>query len=606
MPSSQYVALRIKVEGSYISTTTEDHLIDVVVEDDLHQPAMAVMRFHDPDFTLIDGTTFNLGKSIEILAAKTASSTSSVFKGEVVSLEPEFTRSERALVVRCYDRSHRLYRVSKTRTFTKKTDSAIVSQIAQESGLQAQVTATSEQHDYVIQANQTDMDFIRARAARNGYRVRVDDRKLVFEPAEQTGTDATDQEWGETLLEFHARLSAVAQPNSIEVRSWDAKAKQAIVGTASTPTVPDAIGESKKGAQLAQTAFGSSATMVVSNCSVRTSGEATKMAQSLLNAAANDYLYADGLALGEPTIKAGVLVKLSGLGTKFSGKYFVTSARHTYAPMQGYLTEFVVSGQRPDSLSGMLGGGTSATAAAGQLPGVAVGIVTNVNDPDSLGRVKLKFPWLDDTQESDWAWVAAPGAGSSRGLLFTPEVNDQMLVAFEQGDLNRPFVIGGLWNSQDALPLTAISNGKVQNRGIKLRAGHAIEFVEDEGSNKGAIIIKTANGHSITISDTDKKIEIKSTKHTITMDDNSGAVTVNAQTSLELKSGANSLKFSSSGIELKGAGGHLNIAAAGVELAANANMTVKANANCDVQANALMNLKTSAIMNIQGTLVKIN
>jgi uncharacterized protein involved in type VI secretion and phage assembly len=341
---------------------------------------------------------------------------------------------------------------------------------------------------------------------------------------------------------------------------------------------------------------------VVSDLSVRTQGEATAVAQSLLNAAASDYLTAEGSCLGNPAIKAGVLVKITGIGTKFSGKYFVTSSRHTYTPHEGYLTTLIANGFYAASVSAQLAPEPRPIG----IGGVATGIVTNINDPDSLGRVKLKFPWLHESQESDWSWVAAVGGGNQRGFMMLPEVNDQVVVAFENGDLGHPVVIGGLWSSQDALPATAIENGKVARRALRLRAGHTIEFQEDEGSNKGAIIIKTADSRQITISDNDKKIEVKSQKHTITMDDNAGSVVVQAQTSLELKCGANKLAMTSSGIELSGAGGKLNIASAGVDLQANANLGLKANANCDVQANAMLNVKTSAIFNLQGSLVKIN
>jgi uncharacterized protein involved in type VI secretion and phage assembly len=91
---------------------------------------------------------------------------------------------------------------------------------------------------------------------------------------------------------------------------------------------------------------------------------------------------------------------------------------------------------------------------SGRIHGVVVGLVTNNQDPDGLGRVKVKFPWLSDVDESSWARIAAPMAGKQRGACFLPEVDDEVLVAFEHGDMRFPYVLGALWNGQDAPPVT--------------------------------------------------------------------------------------------------------------------------------------------------------
>ena len=92
-----------------------------------------------------------------------------------------------------------------------------------------------------------------------------------------------------------------------------------------------------------------------------------------------------------------------------------------------------------------------------RVAGVAIGIVTSVNDPEGRGRVRLNFPWLD-LNSSDWAPVAAPMAGSKRGVFFMPEVDDEVLVAFEHGDFDHPFVVGFLWNGVDKPPETDRKN----------------------------------------------------------------------------------------------------------------------------------------------------
>jgi uncharacterized protein involved in type VI secretion and phage assembly len=114
----------------------------------------------------------------------------------------------------------------------------------------------------------------------------------------------------------------------------------------------------------------------------------------------------------------------------------------------------------------------------GRITGVVIGIVTNNKDPDGLGRVKLRFPWLSGSTESDWARVATPMAGNGRGLYFLPEVDDEVLVLFERGDVRFPFVIGALWNGKDQAP-AGNSDGKTDT--VTITADKNIVLEAPEG-----------------------------------------------------------------------------------------------------------------------------
>lgn len=230
--------------------------------------------------------------------------------------------------------------------------------------------------------------------------------------------------------------------------------------------------------------------------------------------------------------------------------------------------------------------------------GVTVGVVTNIQDPERLGRVKLKFPWLSAQNESQWARVLAPMAGNGRGFALMPEVDDEVLVAFEQGNIAFPYVLGALWNGKDKPPAEAVQQGKVKLRTLKTRAGHMIEFQEDEGADTGHILITTGGGHTISISDSKKQIQIASEKHTITLDDQSQALTIESSSELKLTGGGCTLKFAQSGIELSHAGGKLAISSSGAELTSSANLKMQAGGNLDAQAGG--------VLTILGATVKIN
>jgi hypothetical protein len=109
-------------------------------------------------------------------------------------------------------------------------------------------------------------------------------------------------------------------------------------------------------------------------------------------------------------------------------------------------------------------------------------VVTNVSDPDKLGRVKVALPWLSPSFESDWARVVQVGAGPRSGALFLPEVGDEVLIGFEFGDPRRGYVLGGLINSNSAygaLATAVSSSGAVTERGVASPAGNRLQFTDD-------------------------------------------------------------------------------------------------------------------------------
>jgi len=193
--------------------------------------------------------------------------------------------------------------------------------------------------------------------------------------------------------------------------------------------------------------------------------------------------------------------------------------------------------------------------------GVVVGIVTNNKDPEKLGRVKVKFPCLSGRDESNWARIASPMAGKERGFFFLPEVNDEVLLSFEQGDINRPYLIGSLWNGKDKPPETN-ADGKNNLRLIKSRSGHVIKIDDTEGKEKIVITDKTGN-NLILIDSANNKISFKCDGD-IEISAAKGKITLNAK-DLELKSSASTKIEASSGMDLK-ASGNLNIKGSTINL----------------------------------------
>ncbi|PKM76306.1 MAG: phage tail protein [Firmicutes bacterium HGW-Firmicutes-15] len=232
--------------------------------------------------------------------------------------------------------------------------------------------------------------------------------------------------------------------------------------------------------------------------------------------------------------------------------------------------------------------------------GVAVGVVTNINDPEKIGRVKVKFLLRESEQESDWIRIASPMAGPERGFYFLPEVNDEVLLAFHQGNVEEPFIIGALWNSQDKPPeANPYADGKVNVRKIKTSGGNEIIFTDEKSKEK--VEIHTPKGKKILFDDENKKIELKDDngKNTVTIDTSSNSITIQADSKV-------TIKVKSCNIEVDGSGGiSINAPTSSLKFKAN-QIEIEASTTMDIKANATMNVKAGAMMKIEGAMVKIN
>lgn len=183
--------------------------------------------------------------------------------------------------------------------------------------------------------------------------------------------------------------------------------------------------------------------------------------------------------------------------------------------------------------------------AGGHAKGVAVAIVCNNTDDSGQGRVKVKYPWYTNPTESYWARVATPMAGGNRGLYFIPEVDDEVLVAFDRGDVRFPYIIGSLWNGRARAPENNAS-GKNDRRVIRSRKGHSLSFDDGEA---GQVRLALNDGKTLTINDDGIRID-DGKGNSLLIDSQGGQLTVQAAKKLSLKAPAISIE-SSGTLEIK-------------------------------------------------------
>lgn len=634
--------ISIKVGGSTISDDLAADILYTSVEESLHAPAMFTIVVSNPKYGGDSSDTFgenessfSMGAEVEI--SFTSSTTEStdfsteatgtlMTKGEITGLETHFTaQAEAPIVVRGYDLGHRLHRGKIVASYQDMTDSDIVKKIASTVGITAgTVDTTSPTHDYVFQENQTYMEFLRERAARNGYELFVQDGKLNFRKPSSSAT--VELEWLTDLSSFRGRVSSAEQVKEVEVRGWDYTTKKEITSTKSSQSNVLTSTQYGKGTS-SSTAFTkpTAPKMLVVDKPIASSSEADKIAQALLDELSGDFVVADATATGNPNIRPGKVVKLTNMGS-YTGEYYVTEARHIF-DRGTYTTEFSVRGLRGGDLLSVLS--PPNRLRVGQT--LVIGKVTDNNDEtDKLHRVKVWFPTLTPESGSDahtswWARVVGIGAGSSRGFDCLPEVGDEVLVGFEHGDIHRPLVLGGLWNGTDKPPeevTKSVADGKVRLRTLQTRVGHKFQFVEeDKDSVKIGAYLATAYGHAANFNDTDKKIEVKTKEghqilfddtnkkievktqggHTITLDDNGKSVDITSTGDMTISAGSsNTLTLSAQTVEIKGTSA-VNASVSGNKLAiASSSVSLKSSASLSLQGGTTAELKGSTGATVNG------
>lgn len=264
-------------------------------------------------------------------------------------------------------------------------------------------------------------------------------------------------------------------------------------------------------------------------------------------------------------------------------------------------------------------GGADGESAYNPISGVVIGIVTNNKDEEKLGRIKVKFPWRGDEEETFWVRIATMMAGNNRGSVFYPEVGDEVLIAFDRGDPDVPFMIGALWNGKDKPP-EVNENGKNNIRKIRSRSGHEFIFDDNDSEKKEKVEIHTNYGHTILMDDTDQKqkLEIKTKKgHKIVLDDSAGKEKIeiidkNGSDKIIIDSVKKSidiacdmaLKIKANTIDIEGTTS-IKLKSAKIDIEASAQCTVKG-AMLKTEASGIAEHKAGGIMTVKGALVKIN
>ncbi|MDJ0597827.1 MAG: phage baseplate assembly protein V [Crocosphaera sp.] len=522
----------VKIEGLTMAADVRNAVIDLTYDNNLDTADMFTLRLNNADLRFTDSPLINVGKTVEIYMGYVGE-LEPMMLGEITAISPTFPQGGAPTIsITGYDKSHRMRHNRPGRfTFKYVNDSFIAAQIAAENLLIPVVDPAPMPPRESVQQTGSDWAFLKELAERNFFQVYVYWDKLYFRfPRPQT--ERVTLEWGKNLSSFTPRLSTSAQVGIQIIRGYDYKLCQEIV--AIIPAVAlgsdlDDIVERLGSSFIDQLVkLGRN---VIRDQPVDSYVDATILAKSILKQILDGLYEGSGSCIGLPKLRAGNTVKIEGLGKRFSGNYTLSKVTHTINE-GGYQTRFEVTQKSTSTLLQSLRKKIAESSSPNRQErnnNVVVGVVEDNSDLEGLGRVQVSFPHLSDSNRSAWARIATPMAGSGMGMYFLPEVGDEVLVEFEHGDINRPLILGSVWNGCGRPPEDNL-DGQNHIRTIRSRAGHTIRF--DDTSGNEEVVIEHNTGSQIRLQ-------------------SDGTISIEANADLELNAGGN--------ISLNATGGDINL-----------------------------------------------
>jgi uncharacterized protein involved in type VI secretion and phage assembly len=569
----------IAVNGSPLPANTLENLLTMRLESGLGVVGRGTFRFLDPGYAFSAADRFALGTTVRV----SVPAGDLLFEGTVTGVNLEQSYDEQPTLTVVAD--HRAYALtvgSKTQTFLNMSNTDVAKKLVGQAGLTAKVASLGPMHEYLLQVGNA-LDYVDALVRRAGgvWWTAGAAEFHVAKAGQGSGTvelDLGPVTNGTGLLEFSVKASGLRPPKT-QVSGWDAKQKTKVLGTSTTPSGPTAAFVSNYVGTKAGGKLGTSAAVeTLTDPAPYTVSEAEGIATAHNGAAAADSVVARGTAQVNAKVTPMVEVNILNAGPA-SGKYVVTEVEHTYS-RRGFHTSFVAGPHRAATLVDHLGREPDDAGLSSRH--LVVGTVSNINDPDKLGRIKVTYGGLGADVESSWARVVTLGAGNNRGVTFMPEVDDEVLVAFAHGDTRRPVVIGALFSEKNAFSDPAFLKGnQVVQRRLTSRTGHIIEFADGKAPTEKHILLQLGtNQHKLRLGEDRFDLEIPPGKPAL------------------IKIGTAKIEISQDNITLEGM--NVSVKAKGkLALEGTGGVEIKSPASTKVEGG-MLDLKGSSIANLQG------
>ncbi len=524
------------------------------------------------DFEISSGDVFLPGKEVEIKGGY-HSDEDTIFKGIIIKHSIEAKRNKPSrLIIDLKDESVKMTIGRKSKYFEEVSDSDVMEEIIGEYGLTADVESTDITHAEMVQHHATDWDFLLSRADVNGKLVFVDDGELTVKAPDLSEDPLVELAYGTNVFDFEAGMDARDQYSAVKSSSWDLANQEVVEGEADEPSITE---------QGNFTVTELADVIGLEEFKLQHTG---KVADDELKAWADAQLLKSRLSKikgkvkiqGFSDIKPGNVIELAGFGERFNGVAFVSSIAHQVSSQSNWFTD-IEFGLNKDWFMNQYDD-IEDKPAAGLLPAVhnlQIGVVTNIHeDPDGEERIRVRLPIIDSENDGVWARLTTLDGGDSRGMIFRPEIDDEVIVGFLNGDPRDPIILGSVFSSAKPAPVAAEEENN--EKGFVSRSEMKVLFDDD----KVSITIETPNGNKIVLSEDEGSILVE--------DEN-----------------GNKMEMTSSGIDLE-TSGDINIKADGDMNLEGTNVNIKASAQLTAEGSAGAELSSSGQAVVKGSIVMIN
>jgi hypothetical protein len=577
--------------GAPLDPMVYSSLISTEVDSSMFVPSQFRLVFREIPEKVLLPAGLQLGTTVTVTVTSGGAPTP-LINAEVTSVETEYGPDGALTVVRGLDLSHRLMRGTATMAYPDMTASDVVLAVLGEAGvIPGEIVETSTVYEWLSQANVSPWVFIQQLANLENYVAYADTMGLFnFGPMPNPSEglppvmsyvqppQGGQLVKGVNLVRLHSTVTGGEQVPAVTVTGYDPKMAAPVVGAA--PGIPS-TSLSLDPATLPAVVAGEfeSPPFLDASRPVDSEGAAMTRARSIAADIAGSLVEMEGECQGNPAVLAGESISIGMAGMPFDGQYIVSSARHVFEPENdGYTTWFTVGGFRDRSTFALASGNSGVEANRPHISGVVNGTVVDNMDDQNLGRVKVMFPWLAASYVSAWARTVQIGASEAgSGFLWVPEIGDEVLVGFDRGDIDHPYVLGNLYNGVvQPIPAPAI-DGVVANRRIASRMRHMIQF--DDGPDALGITVQTGTQTC-----------------TIKLDDEEQAISIETMGQVTIQAGAEGLTINSLG--------DVDITATGALSMTGASISVEGNIDASVSAPDIT-VSGDASVSVSGALISL-
>lgn len=574
-------APRLSVDGTVATAALLGRLVDLRIDRRLNLTGASTLRFN--------GSTTEVGIALGAKVEIKSSDGTGMFVGIVTAIEMErYDAQHRITTVTALDASAKMRHTSQAVTREQVTTSDVVSELAGAAGVSVDVQSTQFRFAYLLQ-NGTDLDYVDGMLAREGYDWWCEGETFTAKKLAGNGS-ATVTVKAPTLERLAVRASGV-RPDTVKVRGWSIANEKVLAQAAlgaehlgGTGTMATAVldAQGTVGQQVHNTA----------TIPLVDQQEADNLAAAALVRATSAAMRVELEGAGLWKVGPATIIEVTD-GDDANGTYLVTEVQHRFADGVGS-SRVICGDRRPGGLTGATSTGALDPSAA-VLGGIIVGIVTNIDDPDKKGRVRVRFPGLDDQQQSDWARVSSIAAGNGRGSSIRPEVNDEVLIAFEGGDLRKPIVLGSLYNARTAVPTLQLKGGKFSRATVLHQFGHQF-LMWDEGDTAG-IEIQLANGPTFIMNEKSITLKGGGNQETTIIEQGSSKIEMKTDGTITIKGKSITLQADGEDVVIKGNN---------VKATAQLGVKVEGGTTLELKGSASTKVESSGVTELKGSLVKIN